>query len=235
MLIQRVCKLCRLCSHNKIDIGGNLKTKWNLTKSEQRAHSANSARLESAGVAIGVENAVSSDSPILTIEQRGDGVICAGTRAGIELAVFVRLNPLKSGIAICTGEIIVPGCDDVTIFLVEPPGCKMFGWLGLRKDTVLNHIIFSGRPLPRGVNLEGFVVAQSFHALASQFQPGMKIGARICLYDQFDNLCSSVVELNVERHPQRFRARKGNGLFGPEDGIVPVPTHVRAEGTGRPN
>jgi hypothetical protein len=143
----------------------------------------------------------------------------------------VRLTILNSEITIRDYEITIPGCDGATIFFVEPPegspSYNVFGWLDVKWDTVLNHRIFSERPLPRGQNLEGFVVAQSFGSLASQFQTGMNIGTKICLSDQADNLYTSVVELRVERHSLGRFARKGNGLFGPQEVIVPAPTHGR--------
>jgi hypothetical protein len=205
-----------------------LKTKWNLTKSEQRAHSANSARLMSAGLAIAVESTASSEPPPLTLEQSGDGFIRAGARAGMALGVWVRLTVLKSGITICDSEITIPGCDDTTIVFVDPPddsaNYKVLDWINLEWDVVLNHRIFSERPLPRGTNLEGFVVAQSLGPLASQFQTGMNIGAKICLSDQSDNFYSSEVELRVERRPQPgLHARTGSGLFGPRAVVEPAP------------
>jgi hypothetical protein len=214
-----------------------MKAKWNLTKSEQRVHSANSARLRSAGVAIGVENTASSEPPPLTIEQSGDGFIRAGARAGMALGVWVCLTVLKSGITICDSEITIPGCDGATIVFVDPPedsaNYKVLDWLNLEWDVVLNHRIFSERPLPRGVNLEGFVVAQSFGPLPSQFQTGMNIGAKISLFDQSDNFYPSGVELRVERRPQpALHARTGSGLFGPEGIIEPAATTVGLAGTG---
>lgn len=214
-----------------------MKTKWNLTKSEQRAHSANSARLKSAGVTIGVENTASSEPSPLAIAQSGDGFICAGARAGMALAVWVYLSVLKSGITVRDCEIAIPGCDGATIFLVEhpegSPSYKAFGWLDLKWGDVLNHRIFTERPLARGVNLEGFVVAQSFDPLPSQFQTGMNIGAKISLFDQSDNFYTSGVELRVDRRPQAgLYAREGSRLFGPEEVIEPAATTVGLAVTG---
>jgi hypothetical protein len=205
--------------------GGNVKTKWNLTKSEQRAHSANSERLKSGGVAIGVEKTASSESPLLRIDQSGEGVICAGDRKGFALAVCIELMALKSGITICHCEITIPGCDGANIFLMEPPegslSYKAFGWLDLERAAVLNDLISNGRPLPRDRNLEGFLVAQSFDPLSSQFQTGMNIDAKICLADQSDKPYPSVVELRVERYAQEgAHAKEGNGLIVPEQVIV---------------
>ena len=125
-------------------------------------------------MAIGVESIASSESALLRIDQCGYGVICAGTRGGIGLAVWVRLTILNWEITIRDYEITIPGCDGATIFFVEPPegspSYNVFGWLDVKWDTVLNHRIFSERPLPRGQNLEGFVVAQSFGSLASHFR-----------------------------------------------------------------
>jgi hypothetical protein len=201
-----------------------VKTKWNLTKSEQRAHSANSERLKSGGVAIGVEKTASSESPLLRIDQGDYSFIYAGARKGIALALCVRLTVLKPGITIRDYEITIPGCDDVNIFLVEPPegslSYKVFGWLGLETGAVLNGRILSGRPLPCDRILDGFVVAQSFDSLPSRFQTGMRIDATICLADQSDNLYTSVVELIVERYPQEgAHTKKGNGLIVPKQVI----------------
>lgn len=197
-----------------------MKTKWSLTKSEQRAHSASSERLKSAGVAIGVENTASSESPLLRIDQSEYSFIYAGARKCIALALCVRLTVLKSGITICHREITIPGCDDAYIFLMEPPegslSYKAFGWLDLERGAVLNDLLFSGRPLPSDRNLDGILVAQSFDALPSQFQTGMNIDAKICLADQWDKLYTSVVELRVERYAQGGEhAKKGDGLYAP--------------------
>lgn len=151
-----------------------MKTKWNLTKSEQRAHSANCERLKSGGVAIGVEKTASSESPLLRIDQSGDSLIYAGTLGGMALAACVCLTVLKSGIAICDYEITIPGCDGAEIFLAEAPerspNYKVFGWLDLERGAVLNRLILSGRPLPCDRKLDGIVVAQSFDPLSSQFE-----------------------------------------------------------------
>lgn len=207
-----------------------MKTKWNLSKSEQSAHSANSERLKSAGVAIGVENTASSESPLLRIDQSDYSFIYAGARKGIALALCVRVTVLKSGITICHCEITIPGWDDVNIFLVEPPkgslSYKVFEWLDIGRDAVLNRIILSGRPLLCDRILDGIVIAQSFDSLPSQFQTGMRIGATISLADQSDNLYTSEVELIVERHEQpRAPVKKGNGLIVPEQ--VTVARHQR--------
>ena len=70
-----------------------MKTKWNLTKSEQRTHSANAERLKSTGLAIAVEHAASSDPPLLRIEQSEYSQIYAGTRAGMALAICLLRIP----------------------------------------------------------------------------------------------------------------------------------------------
>jgi hypothetical protein len=198
-----------------------VKTKWNLTKSEQRAHSANSERLKSGGVAIGVENTASSESPLLRIDQSEYSFIYAGARKGIALALCVRLTVLQSGITICHCEITIPGWDDGNIFLVPPPEgslhYKAFEWLDLERGAVLNDLLFSGRPLPCDRNLDGILVAQSFDSLPSRFQTGMNIDAKICLADQSDKPYTSVVELRVERYAQGGEhAKKGDGLYAPK-------------------
>jgi hypothetical protein len=73
------------------------KTKWNLTKSEQRAHAANAERLKSGGVAIGLEKTAPSELPLVKIEQSEYSFIYAGARKGIALAACVSLIALKSG------------------------------------------------------------------------------------------------------------------------------------------
>ena len=203
-----------------------MRTKWTLTRSEQRFHSANSARLKAAGVAIGVENIAPSEGALLKIDQTGDGIICAGTCAGIVLAAWVRLTVLSPEIIIRNSDITLVGCEDATMFFSQPherSSCyKEFGWLNLKSDTVLNQRIFNERPLPRGIDLEGFVVAQSFHPLASEFQTGMIIRAKLCLSDQADNIYTAVLELRVERRSQpRLLVRKGARLF--EQVIEPTP------------
>jgi hypothetical protein len=203
-----------------------VKTKWNLTKSEQRAHSANSERLKSGGVAIGVEDTASSELPLLRIEQSEYSFIYAGARKSIALAVCVRLIALKSGITLLDNcEITIPGCDDLNFFWVPPPEgslpYKAFEWLHLESGAVLNHLIFNGRPLPHGRTFDGILVGESFDSLPSQFQTGMNIDAEICLVDQLDNPYKLVVELRVERYAQGgARAKKGNGLILPEPTIV---------------
>jgi hypothetical protein len=203
-----------------------VKTKWNLNKSGQRAHCANVERLKSGGIAIGLENEASSEPPLLRFEfdQSEYSFIHAGTRKGIALVLCVRLIPLKSGVTLLDYcGITIPGCDDANFFLVQPPegslSYKVFGWLDLDRGSVLNHLIFTGRPLPCGKIFDGILVAQSFDSLPSQFQRG-KIQAEICLVDQLDNVYKSEVELIVERHAQEGeRARKGDGLFAPKRGV----------------
>jgi hypothetical protein len=202
-----------------------MRTKWNLTRSEQRFHSVNSARLKAAGVATGVENIAPSEEA-LRIDQNGDGVVCAGTCACIVLAAWVRLTVLSPEIIIRNSDITLVGCEDATMFFSQPherSSCyKEFGWLNLKSDTVLNHRIFNERPLPRGIDLEGFVVAQSFRPLASEFQTGMNICAKLCLSDQADSIYTAALELRVERCSQeRIFVRKGTGLY--DQVIVPTP------------
>jgi hypothetical protein len=84
-----------------------VKTKWNLTKSEQRTHSENAERLKSGGVALGVEKTASSEPPRLRVEQSEYSFIYAGDRKGFALAVCVELMALKSGITICDYEITI--------------------------------------------------------------------------------------------------------------------------------
>ncbi len=176
----------------------------------------NAERLKLAGLAIGVENAVSSDPSMLRIEQSEDSVIYAGTRAGMALAICVRITVLKSGITIRDYEITIPACS-ANIFLVEPPEgslvYRVLGWLDLPRDVVLNHRIFSGRPLPLDSNLDGFLVAQSFDPLPSQFQSGMPTKIRFA--DQLGNFFMSEVRLSVARCKQSGIRPKGNGLFEP--------------------
>ena len=199
-----------------------MKTKWNLTKSEQRAYAANSARLKSAGVAIGVERTASSESPLLRIDQSDYSFIYAGARKGIVLALCVRLTALKLGVTLLDDcGITIPGCDDVNIFLVQPPegsfGYKALGWVDIERGAVLNHLIFNGRSLPCGTIFNGILIAQSFDPLPTYLQTGMHIDAEICLADQSDNLYTSEVELIVERFAQGGEhAKRGAGLYARE-------------------
>lgn len=203
-----------------------MRTKWNLTKSEQRAHSANSERLKSGGVAIGVDKTAPSESSLLRIDQSEYSFIYAGARIGIALALCVRLIALKSGITLLDNcEITIPGCDDLNFFWVPPPEgslpYKAFEWLHLERGAVLNHLIFNGCPLPHGRTFNGILVGQSFDSLPSEFQTGTNIDAEICLVDQLDNPYKSEVELRVSRYSQGgARAKKGNGLVVPEPAIV---------------
>jgi hypothetical protein len=201
-----------------------VKTKWNLNKSGQRAHCANVERLKSGGIAIGLENEASSEPPLLRFDQSEYSFIHAGTRKGIALVLCVRLIPLKSGVTLLDYcGITIPGCDDANFFLVQPPegslSYKVFGWLDLDRGSVLNHLIFTGRPLPCGKIFDGILVAQSFDSLPSQFQRG-KIQAEICLVDQLGNPYKSEVELRVQRYSQGGEhAKKGHGLYAPKQGV----------------
>ena len=197
----------------------------------------NAERLKLAGLAIGVENAASSEAPMLRIEQSEDSVIYAGTRAGMALAICVRITVLKSGITIRDCEITIPACS-ANIFLVEPPegslSYRVLGWLDLQRDVVLNHRIFSGRPLPLDRNLDGFLVAQSFDPLPSQFQSGMPTSAKIRFSDQSGNFFMSEVRLSVARCNQSGIRPKGNGLFEPTQVTATryrLKTRSRAVGT----
>jgi hypothetical protein len=200
----------------------NVKTKWNLTKSEQRAHSANSERLESAGVATGVENTTSSEPPLLRVEQSENSLILAGAHKGIALAFCARLIALKSGITLLDDcGITIPGCDDANFFWVPPRGGSLgynvFGWLNLARGEALNDLLFSGCPLPCGKIFDGIFVAWSFDSLPSQFQTGMNIDGEVCLVDQLGNPYKWGVELSVERYAQGGEhAKKGDGLYAPK-------------------
>lgn len=196
-----------------------MKTKWNLNKSEQMVHSANLERLKSGGVAIGVEETASSESPLLGIEQSDYSFIHAGTRKGIAFEICLRLIALKPGVTLRDGcEITIPGCDDLTISLVPlPEGClsyKALWGINIERGAVLNHLFFDGRPLPCDRIFDGILVAQSFGSLPTYFQTGT-IDAEICLFDQLDNPYTSKVEFIVTRYAPEC-ARKGDGLFGPK-------------------
>lgn len=197
-----------------------MKAKLNLAKSEQGAHSANAERLRSAGVAIGIENGASSEPPQLRIDQSENSFIYAGVLKGMALAICVRLNALKSGISLSLEDcgITIPGCDDANIFFVPPPegslSYKAFEWLEIGSDAVLNHRIFTGRPLPCDRSFDGILVAQSFDSLPKCFQARMNINAKIWLVDQSNHPYTSDVELIVERHAQGRRpANRGDGLY----------------------
>jgi hypothetical protein len=184
-----------------------LKAKWNLTKSEQRAASANAERFKSAGLAIGVGPANSSEAPLLRIEQSGDSVIYAGTLGGMALAACLRITVLKSGITLLDDpQVTIPGCDDGSIFFVplqeDSLSYRVLTWLDLPKDVVLNHRIFSGCPLPCGWIFDGFLVTQSFAPLPSQFRSGMLIPATIRFADLWGNLFTSEVRFGVEQFKQ---------------------------------
>ncbi len=201
-----------------------MRTKWNLTKSERTAQSANAERLRSTGIAIGADSTDSSEPPLLRIEQSGRSEICAGTRGGMSLAICVRISVFKSGIVICDHEINIPGCN-AEIWLVPPEegslGYRVFRWLDIERAAVLNDRILGGRPLPLDRNLDGFLVAQSFDLLPRQFQSGMNVDASICLVDQWDKPYVSEVTLIIERCEQReASAKKRNGLIVPEEVLV---------------
>jgi hypothetical protein len=201
-----------------------MRTKWNLTKSDRRAHSAYAERLRSTGIAIGADNTDSSEPPPLRINQSGRSEIYAGTLGGMALAICVRIPVFKSGIVICDHEINIPGCN-AEIWLVPLEegslGYRVFRWLDIERAAVLNDRILGGRPLPLDRDLDGFLVAQSFGLLPRQFQSGMNIGASICLVDQSDKPYVSEVELIVERCEQRgATAKKRKGLIVPEEVLV---------------
>lgn len=197
-----------------------MKTKWNLTKSEQRADSANAERLKFAGLAIGVEHAAFSEAPLLRIEQSEYSFVYAGTTlGGMGLAIWLRFTVLKSGIIIRDCEITIIGCG-ANITLVEPPEgslrYKAFGGLDLEREYVLNHRIFNGQSLPIDRTLDGILVAQSFDLLPSQFQTGVPISAKIRFTDQWGNVFTSEVRLGVERYKQslgRPEARPGRTSY----------------------
>lgn len=206
-----------------------MKTKWNLSKSEQRTHATNADRLKCTGVAIGVENRSSSGPPLLRIEQSEYSDIYAGTLGGMALAICLHFTVLKSGIIICDHEIKIPGCDaDIRLVApVESPAYRVFGWLTIERTAVLNDLILDGRSLPVDRNLDGILIAQSFGLLPRQFQSGMNIKASICLVDQAGNSYATEVELGVMRCEQRrSSARKGKGLFLPEEEVI-VARHER--------
>lgn len=184
-----------------------MKTRSNLTKTEKRTDSANAERLKFAGLAIGVENAASSEAPLLRIDQSEYSDIYAGTRAGMALAICLRVDVLKSGITLCNDfEITIPGCEGANFFLAQPAEgslrYKVFGWADFQGDDVLNHRIFNGRSLPLDRNLDGILLAQSFDPLPSQFQSGMLIPATIRFTDLSGNDFTSDVRLGVERCEQ---------------------------------
>jgi hypothetical protein len=196
-----------------------VKTKWNLTKPEQRAHSENAERLKSAGVTIGLEN--TPTSPLVKIEQCDYGILLAGAHKGIGLAAGVSLIALKSGITICDYEITIPGYDGEKILLVPIPegsrSYKALNSLEFEKDVVLNHLILNGRPLPCARMFEGFLVAQSLGSLPDQFQTRGLLDAKICLFDQFVNAYSCEVEFMFERAAQaKEHARKRDSIFAPK-------------------
>jgi hypothetical protein len=98
-----------------------VKTKCNLTKSEQRTDFANAKRLKLAGLAIGVEGAPSSEAPPLRIEQSEYSFIYAGTSKGMALAICLRFTVFKSGTTLYDDfEIAIPGCEGADFFLVQP-------------------------------------------------------------------------------------------------------------------
>lgn len=184
-----------------------MKTKWSLTKSEQSTDSTNAERLRSAGLSIAGQHAASPEAPVLRIEQSEYSFVHAGTCAGMALEISLRIMALKSGIIICDYEITIPGCP-AQIFLVEPKEgslrYKALGYCALEGDAVLNHQIFNGRSLPVDRMLDGFLIAQSFDPLPSQFQSGVPISSQIRLFDQFGNPFSSEVLLGVTRREQRL-------------------------------
>ncbi len=188
--------------------------KWNLTKPEQRADFANAKRLKLAGLAIGVENAASSEAPLLRIEQSEYSDIYAGTSEGMALAICLRFTVFKSGTTLNDDlEITMPGCEGANFFLVQPAEgslrYKAFGWLDFQGDSVLNHRIFNGRSLPLDRNLDGILLAQSFDPLPSQFQSGMSIAAKIHFTDLSGNVFTSDVRLGVERCEQSLVRPRG--------------------------
>ena len=207
-----------------------MKTKWNLTKSEQRAHSENAERLKSGGVALGVEKTASSEPPRLRVEQSEYSFVYAGDRKGFALAVCVELMALKSGITICDYEITIPGYDGTKISLVPVPEgsltYKAFEWLDIERSAVVNHLILNKRPLPRGRLFDGILVAKSHDSLPSQFQNRMRVGATIYLADQLYNSYTSEVELIVARDDQPGApVKQGDRLYAAKQ--VPSTHHQR--------
>ncbi len=195
-----------------------MRTKWNLTKSEQRADYANVERLNFAGLAIAVEQAAYSEAPALRIEQSEYSFVCAGTPlGGMALSISLRFTVLKSGTIIRDCEITIVGCG-ANITLVEPAEgsrrYKPFGWLDLEREDVLNHRIFNGQSLPIDRTLDGILVAESFDLLPGQFQTGTPITAKLRFTDQRGNVFTSEVLLGVSRPEQRLRPEKRPSLFG---------------------
>jgi hypothetical protein len=198
-----------------------VKTKRNLTKSEQRADFANAKRLKLAGLAIGVEDAASSEAPLLRIEQSEYSFVYAGALGGMALAICLRVKPSKSGITLFEDvEFSIPGCEGANFFLAQPAEgslrYKAFGWLDFQGDSVLNHRILNGRSLPLDRNLDGILLAQSFDPLPSQFQSGMLIPAKIHFADlSEENVFTSDLRLGVERceqsvvRPEKWPIRAG--------------------------
>jgi len=198
-----------------------MKTKWNLTKSEQRAYSENAERLKSGGVAIGLEKTAPSELPLVKIEQSEYSFIQAGARKGIALAACVSLMALKSGITICDYEITIPGYDGARILLVPiregSPSYKALEYFDIEKGAVLNHLILNRRPLPRNRMFDGILVAQSSGSLPGEFQTRGVVNATICLFDQFHNPYPCVLEFIFERDEQGWeRAKKEDGLYAPK-------------------
>ncbi len=194
-----------------------MKTKWNLTKSGQRAASANAKRLKLAGLAIGDENAASSEAPVLRIEQSEYSDIYAGTSKGMGLAICLRFMVFQSGPPLRDDiEITIPGCEGAEFVLVQPAEgslhYKVFGWLDFQGDEVLNHRIFNGRSLPLDRNLDGILLAQSFDPLPSQFQSGTVIPATIRFTDLSGKPFTSNVQLGVERCEQSVGRPEGRPI-----------------------
>jgi hypothetical protein len=197
-----------------------MKEKQNLTISEQRRHSHNVERLQRAGIATGIDDAVSSaatppDVPPVKLQQSEFGELYAGTLKGIALAIPIRMLVLRSGLTIIDSEIAIAGCA-ACIFLVPPPATplsyRVFRWIDIERGVVLNHLFCSERPLPVHTNLGGILIAQSFDSLPHHFKNGTPIHGTLRFCDQHDRWFETEIELRL----QWCKQSQGSHASGPK-------------------
>jgi hypothetical protein len=208
-----------------------VKTKYKLTKSEQKIQFANAKRLKSAGIAIGPENSAWSESPGLRVEQSEDCFLMANVKGGFAAAISLSLTPLKSEIILrdyC--EITMPGCDDLNISVVRPSKdprlyTSVFQYYQFASDDVLNPHFLNGRPLQRSRVLDAILLVDSDESLPSQLMRRMTMHGTITLTDRLDNVYETdlqlIVDLDAPTKSKEAKAR--SSILAPTS---PQPTNV---------
>jgi hypothetical protein len=210
-----------------------VRTKYKLTKSEQRIQFENAERLKAAGIAIGPEKATLLESHGLRVEQSGNSFLMANVKGGFAAAIWLSLTPLKSGIILrdyC--EITMPGCDDLNLLVVRPSKdpryTSVFQYYRLERDEVLNPHFFNRRPLQRSRVLDAILLVDSDESLPSQLMRRTKMHGTITLTDQLDNVYETDLELTVDLDaPTKSKEAKArSSMLAPTS---PQPTNVWAQ------